>query len=108
MGQRAPCCHCSETRLVTLTGAGGVGKTRLAVEDRHGLPGRLPRWCVVVSLAPVDDAALAAATLAATLACAKSQGVRLVQTLIDYLRNTASIAGAGQLRADPGSRTSGG
>ena len=39
------------TRLVTLTGAGGVGKTRLAAE----VPGRLETRAYFVALAPVTD-----------------------------------------------------
>jgi predicted ATPase/signal transduction histidine kinase len=78
--------HCSETRLVTLTGAGGVGKTRLAVEIAMDSLDDFPDGVWLVSLAPVDDAALAAATLAATLGVREEPGRALVETLIDYLR----------------------
>ncbi|WP_084960037.1 BTAD domain-containing putative transcriptional regulator [Thermoactinospora rubra] len=43
-------------RLVTLTGAGGVGKTRLALETASGLEGDFPDGIWLVELAAVDRA----------------------------------------------------
>lgn len=53
----------STTRLVTLTGPGGVGKTRLAAE----VSGRLPEAAWFVELAPVNDPAEVAYTVLDTL-----------------------------------------
>ena len=50
-------------RLVTLTGPGGVGKTRLAIEAAQHLAGESTR-VVFVSLAPIWDPALVPATIA--------------------------------------------
>ena len=46
-----------ESRLVTLTGPGGSGKTRLATEVGRGLVGRGPDGVWFVELAPVGDGA---------------------------------------------------
>jgi predicted ATPase/DNA-binding SARP family transcriptional activator len=51
-------------RLVTVTGAGGVGKTRLALEAAGGLRSELPDGAWLVELAPLDEPALVAATAA--------------------------------------------
>ncbi|MFL5944894.1 MAG: AfsR/SARP family transcriptional regulator [Gaiellaceae bacterium] len=46
------------TRLVTLTGIGGIGKTRLALELARRLTPEFPHGAVVATLASVRDAAL--------------------------------------------------
>jgi predicted ATPase/class 3 adenylate cyclase len=45
-------------RLVTLTGVGGVGKTRLAIQMAAGLAGEFPGGVWLAELAPLIDAAL--------------------------------------------------
>ena len=47
-----------EVRLLTLVGAGGVGKTRLALEAGRALAGRFPGGAAYVNLASVEDAAM--------------------------------------------------
>ena len=54
-------------RLVTLTGPGGVGKTRLAVAAAASLSGAFLHGCYFVPLAPVRDAGVMWKTIAGTL-----------------------------------------
>ena len=54
----------TEQRLVTLTGAGGVGKTRLAFEVLRGLTARFEHGVRYVDLAPIVDPGLVAKTTA--------------------------------------------
>ena len=63
------------TRLVTLTGPGGVGKTRLALAVAGELTAVFHDGLVSVSLAPVHDPSLMLPTLAQTLGI-KEEGER--------------------------------
>jgi predicted ATPase len=48
----------ADARLVTLTGPGGVGKTRLALQAARSAAGTFPDGVRLVALAPLTDAAL--------------------------------------------------
>lgn len=54
-------------RLVTLTGPGGVGKTRIAIEVGRGAVERFPDGVFFVVLGPLRDPDLVGATIARTL-----------------------------------------
>jgi predicted ATPase/DNA-binding SARP family transcriptional activator len=56
-----------ESRLVTLTGPGGIGKTRLAIEACRQLRSRFPAGIWWVDLAPVTDPATVVDEVAAVL-----------------------------------------
>ncbi|WP_432025958.1 ATP-binding protein [Streptomyces sp. 1222.5] len=70
----------STTRLLTLTGAGGVGKTRLALEFARGLSSRYARLDLV-ELGSLQDGA----TLTQSVAAALGVGERAGQTGVDLL-----------------------
>ena len=57
----------SATRLVTMTGPGGSGKTRLALEAGTQLQSAFADRVVFIYLTPLWDAALVLATIAMTL-----------------------------------------
>ena len=57
----------ADVRLLTLTGPGGTGKTRLAVEATTGLDAEFPGGVVLVDLAPISDPNLVAPTITGAL-----------------------------------------
>lgn len=57
----------ASNRLITLVGAGGVGKTRLAVEAARSLAGRFPDGVSIAELGPVGTAEFLPATVAEAL-----------------------------------------
>jgi predicted ATPase len=75
-----------ETRLLTLTGTGGVGKTRLAVEAAREAAGHFPDGTVFVALAPLDDSGLVLPTIAQSLSLREAAGQTLREALRSYLR----------------------
>ena len=77
----------SEVRLLTLTGIGGVGKTRLAVEAaRASQPGEyFPDRVAFVALAPLGDPALVVSTIARSLGLREEQGESAADTLHAHL-----------------------
>jgi predicted ATPase/DNA-binding SARP family transcriptional activator len=63
-----------DVRLVTLTGAGGIGKTRLALEVAAGLTEDFAGGVAFVSLASLADPALVVPTIARTLEIREERG----------------------------------
>src|SRR2546425_1813984 len=56
-----------DVRLVTLTGPGGIGKSRLSLEVMTSLGDRFPGGAAFVPLAQITDPGLVPATIAQTL-----------------------------------------
>ena len=73
------------TRLLTLTGAGGTGKSRLAIEVARDLVGSYPEGVWLVEFAPLSESGLVAQEVAGTLGVQERPGEPLVDTLADAL-----------------------
>ncbi|MBI4280283.1 MAG: tetratricopeptide repeat protein [Armatimonadetes bacterium] len=76
----------STARLVTLTGPGGSGKTRLAVQVAAELLSRFPDGVWLVELAALRDSSLVPHALASTVRVRQEMGAPLLTTLADALR----------------------
>jgi predicted ATPase/DNA-binding XRE family transcriptional regulator len=77
----------SEVRLLTLSGTGGIGKTRLAIEVAVQVREQFVDGVCFVALAVLHDPAAVLPTIAATLGIEDSEGVSLEQQVKTVLRN---------------------
>jgi predicted ATPase len=73
------------TRLLTLTGAGGSGKMRLALEVGRDLVGAYPDGVWLVELAPLWEGKLVAHAVAKALGVPEQPGRSLTDALVDAL-----------------------
>ena len=78
-------------RLVTLTGVGGVGKTRLAVQTAAALVGEFPGGVWLVELAPLIDSALVATTVASALGLSVAGGVDPTEAVGRFLAHRRAL-----------------
>ena len=72
-------------RLVTLTGPGGVGKTRLALRVAENVAPEYAGGVAFVSLAPVDDPDLVSAAIASALGVREAGDRPVVETVAEVL-----------------------
>ena len=73
-------------RLLTLTGPGGIGKTRLGIEAAQQAAGYFPDGVAFVALAPLGDAALVMPSVSQVLGLRETAGVHPLEALCQYLR----------------------
>ena len=78
-------------RLVTLTGTGGIGKTRLAIRAAASQRERFRDGVHFVSLVPVTDPTLLPQTIAQTLGLRDAGGVTHEERIIGYLRERHAL-----------------
>jgi predicted ATPase len=74
-------------RLVTLTGPGGVGKTRLAIEIGALVGDDFPDGIWMVELAPVPDPDAVHAAVASTLGVLPQQGMTTLEAILEWIHN---------------------
>lgn len=74
------------TRLLTFTGMGGSGKTRLAIQVAADLIQEFPDGVYFVALAPIGEPALVAPTIAQTLGVRESAGRSILASITEYLQ----------------------
>lgn len=76
----------SRSRLVTLTGSGGVGKTRFAIQVATDVLEQFPDGIWFLDLAPLSDPALVPNTLASLLGLRESGELSVTDLLTNYFR----------------------
>src|ERR1700688_3192645 len=77
----------AHNRVVTLTGAGGVGKTRLAIQVAAAMAGEFGDGVWWVDLAPITDPELVAVTVARALGLPDQPGRSTMDTLLRFVRD---------------------
>jgi predicted ATPase/class 3 adenylate cyclase len=78
-----------DVRLVTITGPGGAGKSRLALEAAAAAA--LERPVHLVGLAPVSDAGFVLAEVARAIGARESSGGSLAESIADTLGGTRTL-----------------
>jgi predicted ATPase/class 3 adenylate cyclase len=76
-----------EVRLLTLTGAGGTGKTRLGLQVAADLLDEFDSGVFFVALAPISDPKLVASAIAEPLGVRESAEHTLTEALEEHLRD---------------------
>nr|WP_309697143.1 tetratricopeptide repeat protein [Armatimonas sp.] len=76
----------AKNKLLTLTGAGGSGKSRLSLQVAADLLERFPEGAFLVELAPLTDPNFVAQTVASVLQVKEEPGKPILTTLTEQLK----------------------
>ncbi|HEY5307455.1 MAG TPA: adenylate/guanylate cyclase domain-containing protein, partial [Casimicrobiaceae bacterium] len=77
----------AQTRLLTLTGVGGLGKTRLSLRVAADVVDNYPDGVWFVELAALTDAARVAQAVASTIGIKEDAGRPVVEALVKYVKD---------------------
>jgi predicted ATPase len=80
-----------DVRLVTLTGPGGIGKSRLAFEAARPLGDRFPGGMTPVLLAPLADASMVVPAIARALGVRESAGRTTLEAVAEHVGDSARL-----------------
>src|SRR2546426_11586677 len=81
----------TRSRLLTLTGPGGTGKTRLSLQIAADVMDQFPDGVYFVPLAAVQDPELVPSSIAQALAISSTPGRRPIDSLLDHLRDKRTL-----------------
>ena len=81
----------NEHRLVTLTGAGGSGKTRLSLQVASELLEQFQDGVFFVALAPITNPGLVPSTIAQSLGITEAAGKSITEGLKDFLQSKSLL-----------------
>jgi len=81
----------NQHRLVTLTGSGGVGKTRLSIRVAEELIDRFSDGVWFVELAPLANPSLVLQTVALTVGLQERSGLPFRDVLMEFLRSRQAL-----------------
>ncbi|HEX8100768.1 MAG TPA: adenylate/guanylate cyclase domain-containing protein, partial [Actinomycetota bacterium] len=79
------------SRIVTLTGPGGSGKTRIAVEAAARLGDRFPGGTYFVDLSPITDPTAVPDAIASSLRLRRESGIPILEVVCDHLRDRRAL-----------------
>jgi predicted ATPase len=80
-----------DVRLVTITGPGGIGKTRLGIEIASAVANRFPGGICFVALSAVNDPALLLSVIVQTLGLREAGGQSPLELLKKYLQDPSRL-----------------